>query len=167
MRIEFINHFAEFFTINCGTYNVGSSAAAGFVKITVVESVTFFQVITLKPFPEIEEAFDIVTPLGNFPYLFRSEFKTGIVINNLGPVLEVGQGSTQKDCMVFADPKAVHGHIAVFLPEYLPGLTYIFGVLRAEGSMIGNRGTINLAKNLLWKVIEIYGRAASKMVRTP
>ena len=93
--------------------------------------------------------------------------RSGVVVDHLGPVLEVGQGGAQKGRVVLADAEAVHGHVAVFLPEDLPGLADILGMLGAQRAVVGHRVAVDFSQHLFRQMVEIDGRPASQVVGTP
>src|SRR5450759_5481345 len=68
--------------------------------------------------------------------------------------------------MVLADAEAIHSHVTLFLPENLPRFTYIFSMVRAERSIVRNRGAIDLAQHRFWKMVEVNRRTASQVVGT-
>jgi len=60
----------------------------------------------------------------------------------------------------FTDAQAVHGHVTVLLPEDLPGLADILGVLGGQGAVVGDRGFHrSCVARFLGQMIQVDGRA--------
>jgi len=165
--IEFIHHDFEFIPVNGASDHIRGPSSGWFIKIPVIEHVAFLQIISGQSFPQIEQPFHDVAPFSNFPKLDRCEFQAGVVINDLGPVFEIGQGRAQKQGVILADTQAVNCHVAVLMPEDLPGFSHIIRMFRTQRTIIGNRIAVNPAHHLFGQMIQIDCRSAAKMVGSP
>ena len=160
-------HLQPFILFDDTADRVGCPAPGRFVVVARVEHVALFRIVLAQTFPQVEQPLHVVAAFGHFPDLLRGHLKAGVVVKHLGPVLEIREGGAQEGGVVLADPETVYPHVTVLVPEDLPGLADVLGLLAAEGAVVGNRAAVNPSHNRLGQVVKVDGRPAPEVVRSP
>jgi hypothetical protein len=124
--IEFINHLLEFFAIDDPSHDIDGTPATRLIKVTVIEHITFFEIFSGQPLPEVKQSLHHVRSHSDVPDIPRGELQSRVVVKNLGPIFKIWERGTQKGGVILTNAEAIHTHIAVLMPEDLPWLANVF-----------------------------------------
>src|SRR4030043_1084993 len=122
MLIEFIDHLLEFFPIDDPADNIDCTPSTRFIKVTVIEHITPFKVLSLQTLAKVKQPLHHVCSNRNIPDIPRGKLQPGIVVKHFGPIFKIGERCTQEGGVILTDAEAIHPHITVLMPEDLPWL---------------------------------------------